>query len=77
MPEKRDYRITANIETTFQLLAQNRANAEGVSLSDYIRKLIIDDLDRHGLLTRELLLRLATTDSIEQIQQMVNNAVPA
>lgn len=77
MPEKRDCRITANIETSYQVLAQARANAEGVSISDYIRKLIIDDLDRHGLLTRELLLRLATTDSIEQIQQMVKNAVPA
>lgn len=77
MPEKRDYRITANIETSYQVLAQARANSEGVSISDYIRKLIIDDLDRHGLLTRELLLRLATTDSIEQIQQMVKNAVPA
>jgi hypothetical protein len=71
VPEKRDCRITANLETTFQLLAQRVCSEEGVTISDYIRKLIIQDLDRRGKLTHELLLRLATTDSLEQIEQMV------
>lgn len=72
MPEKRTYRVTANIETTFGLLIENKiCRDENITGSEYLRQLIVHDLDARGLLTQELLLRMATTDSVEQLQAHV------
>lgn len=72
MPEKRHCRITANIETTFAMLIENKiCRDEGITQSEYLRQLVVRDLNARNLLTQELLLRMATTDSIEQLEAHV------
>lgn len=71
MPERRDCRITANIETTYKLIMERVCKEDGLTESQYLRQLLIHDFNKRKLLTHELLLRLATTDSIEQMEKQV------
>lgn len=74
MPEPRDSRITTNIETTFFVLAQRVAEQNGWTLAQYIRKLIADDLNKRKLLSQELLMRMTTTDSMQDVQKLAAKA---
>lgn len=72
MPERRTCRFTVNIETTFALIIENKVCRDlKLNASEYIRQLIIRDLNARNLLTQELLLRMATTDSVEQLEEEV------
>lgn len=71
MPEQRDCRFMINLEPTFKLLLDQAANADGVSASVLMRKLLLRELDVRGLLTREVLLRVATTDGITDLEHML------
>lgn len=77
MSERRDCRITANIETTFAILMERVCEKDGITQSQYVRQLLINDLNARGLLTQALLLRLATTESVEQLERKVADIVAA
>ena len=74
MPESKDTRITLNIETSYAVLVKHIAHEHGWSVGAYLRKLVVDDLNKRGKLSQALLLRMATTDSMQDVQDLVARA---
>lgn len=72
MPEPRDARITFNIEPTFRAMLDQIAATQGVPTSIFCRKLVVKELRERGLLTEEVLFRMATTDSIRDLERLTD-----
>lgn len=59
MPEGKKFKLTIQIEQTLYALIMLIANEKNQSISQYIRTCVIKDLESRGLLTKEVLMRLA------------------
>lgn len=52
--ESRNKQLVGNVEKTLYEAAFDRAIAQGITTSAYIRKLVMEDLKSQGLLTEEM-----------------------
>lgn len=53
-------RLASYIEPDLQLLVQREAEQSGDTISNWMRKLILEDLMKKGKITPELMLKLAS-----------------
>lgn len=56
--EAKDFKISINVEQTVYGLVECVAAENNISMSTYLRQLIVTDLDVRGLLTKDALMRL-------------------
>lgn len=61
MPERRVRQVVSAVEPTFHTLILQVASKNNMSTSEYVRSLILRDLDAHGLVTEALLRRVTGT----------------
>lgn len=52
--EENKIMIGARIDSNVKELAEKIANSQGISLSEYIRKLIVEDLDKRTFFTTKV-----------------------
>ena len=50
--------VNFRLKTEIKKLVKQMANAQGVSISEYLRKLVINDLDQRNVFTDELKQKL-------------------
>lgn len=58
MGESRARQVLVNLEDTFFEMLNIAANKEGLSLSSYMRSLLIKDLKSRGMLTEGILMKV-------------------
>lgn len=75
MPEFRDCQVLANIEPTIMAEVAVVLNEDKQTASNYVRSLIIHDLQARGLLTAEKLVKMMTTDSINQMKRRIEQEI--
>lgn len=56
MGEYRAENVAFRMETPFKALAEKVANQNGITLSTYVRKLVIEDLKKRGLVDADMML---------------------
>lgn len=58
MAEKKVLRLTVDIEPTIYSLLCLIIVERSISISGYIRSLLLEDFEKHGILTKDALLRI-------------------
>lgn len=59
MPETRDCVMVIRVEPSIKALMSKVEHQDNISTSDYVRKVVMVDLVKRGLLDKELLLKMA------------------
>lgn len=72
MPEPRTCATMVRLEPTFQVLFDKVVFQSGMSSAGYLRRLIIEDLQRKELLSTQMLTRV-TTMSPSEIDKLITS----
>lgn len=65
MPEPRNCATMLRLEPTFQHMLDRLVNQSGLTAAGYLRRLVIEDLQKKGLLTVNMLTRVTTMSPSE------------
>ena len=74
MAEVRDIQITVNIEPTYAAVVPKRAREQSMTMSNYIRSLIINDLFKSGHITSDTIVSVSTSSTKERLKKVLSEA---
>lgn len=73
MPENRDKPLMINLERTFYELIATLCTQLNMSMSTYMRQLALVDLNKRGLLTKEVLTAVLTGTPMKSNEDQISN----